>query len=361
MKKTHYCKIKNPTEQKDCIVKAASVLRWGGTVAFPTETVYGLGANALNSDAVAKIFEAKGRPADNPLIVHIAHVKELDDLVIEIPPKAEQLMSAFWPGPLTIIFKKGDKIPSLVTAGLDTVAIRMPAHPVALSLIEKANVPVAAPSANLSGKPSPTKGMDVLKDLGGRVDTILDGGLCLVGLESTVLDLTVDPPIILRPGGISKEDLELIIGRVDLDPALLLEVEEPEFQPRSPGMKYVHYAPKAEIIVVKGLCCHNVDNLNPLIEKEKKQGKRVGLILTEETASKYKPPYDKPSLLPDSLQVLGSREEPELIAHRLYNSFRVADRKSLDIVFAEDIPTEGLGLAIMNRLIKAAGHRIIRL
>lgn len=361
MKKTHYCKINNLNEQKDCLIRGASILRWGGTVAFPTETVYGLGANALNPEAVAKIFEAKGRPGDNPLIVHIARINELNDLVAEIPPKAGLLMSTFWPGPLTLVFKKGDKIPPIVTAGLDTVAVRMPAHPIALTLIEKAKVPVAAPSANLSGKPSPTRGADVLKDLGGRVDLIIDGGLCLVGLESTVLDLTVDPPMILRPGGISKEELELVLGKVDLDPALLVEVEEDQIQPKSPGMKYTHYAPQAEIIVVQGLQNSNLASLNLLIGKEKQKGKRVGLILTEETALNYKPPFNNPNFVPDSLQVLGSKEEPEQIANRLYRSFRMADRQSLDVVFAEDVPAEGLGLAIMNRLLKAAGYRIIRL
>ena len=361
MIKTKYCKIDNPREQKDCIVRAASILRWGGTVAFPTETVYGLGANALNVDAVAKIFKAKGRPADNPLIVHIAYIEELVELVAGIPFKAGALMSAFWPGPLTLVFKKSDKVPLLVTAGLDTVAVRMPAHPVALSLIDKARVPVAAPSANLSGKPSPTRGLDVLKDLRGRVDVVIDGGTCLVGLESTVLDLTVDPPMILRPGGISKEDIELIVGKVDIDPFLLNEYKEQKLVPKSPGMKYTHYAPQADIVVVQGLKPDKLGALNLLVEKEKKLGRRVGLILTEETAFRYRSFFKSVGVKPDSLQVLGSREEPEAIASRLYNSFRYADRQSLDVVFAEEIPAKGLGLAVMNRLLKAAGHHVVQL
>ncbi len=361
MKKTRYCKIDNLKEQNDCLVKAASILRWGGTVAFPTETVYGLGANALNVAAVAKIFEAKGRPADNPLIIHIAYIEELAELVTEIPFKAGALMSAFWPGPLTLVFKKSDKVPPLVTAGLDTVAVRMPAHPVALSLISKARVPIAAPSANLSGKPSPTKGLDVLKDLRGGVDMVIDGGPCLVGLESTVLDLTVDPPMILRPGGIGKEDIELIIGKVDMDPFLLEEFRGQRSVPRSPGMKYTHYAPQADIVVIKGLKSDKLQALNLLIEKEKRRGKKVGLILTEETAFKNRTFFKGLGFKPDSLQILGSREEPASIANKLYNSFRYADRQSLDIVFAEEVPTEGLGLAIMNRLLKAAGHHVVQL
>lgn len=353
MKKTHYCKVDYSHPLGNCLFKGASILRWGGTVAFPTETVYGLGANALNPQAVEKIFQAKGRPADNPLIVHIAWEEELDKLAIHIPPVAYLLMETFWPGPLTLVLPRHPGVPDLVTAGLDTVGIRMPAHPVALTLLEKARVPVAAPSANLSGKPSPTNGLDVLRDLVGKVDLVMDGGPSKVGVESTVLDLTVDPPMILRPGGITQEQLVHILGQVQLDPALQ---EGAVGQPKSPGMKYTHYAPKAQVTVIQGMETSDLSFLNDLVIQGRRKGQRVGLLLTSETAQAYRGNYAKPHYL----EVLGSRRKPEEIANHLFRALRNCDRNRLDLVYAEGVSEEGLGMAIMNRLTKAAGYRILQ-
>lgn len=354
MRKTRYCKIDRSDPQGECLIQGASILRWGGTVAFPTETVYGLGANAFNPDAVAKIFAAKGRPADNPLIVHIAHQEALKGLVTQIPQVAYLLMETFWPGPLTLVLPKDHRVSDAITAGLDTVAIRMPAHPVALALLEKARVPIVAPSANLSGKPSPTSGQDVLRDLAGKIDLVLDGGSTQVGLESTVLDLTTNPPMILRPGGISKEDLELIIGEVQLDPALMNETGAGK--PKSPGTKYTHYAPKAQVTVVVGLEEKGLETLGRMVGQAKRQGQRVGLLLTTETAQRYRGKFPKPHYL----EALGSEHYLEDIASHLFRALRNCDRQRLDVVYAEGVPDEGLGLAIMNRLTKAAGHRVLR-
>lgn len=356
MKVTRYCKIDSNNLSADCLKKAASVLRWGGIVAFPTETVYGLGANAFNAGAVAKVFAAKGRPADNPLIVHIAREEELPGLVREIPPEAYLLMEHFWPGPLTLILPRTEAVPDIVTAGLDTVGIRMPDHPLALALLEKARVPVAAPSANLSGKPSPTTGLDVLRDLVGKVDFVIDGGKAKVGVESTVLDLTVSPPMILRPGGICKEQLEAVLGEVRLDPALAPQVEDCVAKPRSPGMKYTHYAPRAQVTVVMGSSGSEKNRLfDRLVRDARCKGLRVGLLLTEETARSYGGNMAKPHYL----EVLGSQHCLETIANRLFGALRRCDRQHLDVVFAEGVHQEGLGLAIMNRLTKAAGHRVL--
>lgn len=356
MNVTRYCKIFPGGPGGDCLTEAAMILRWGGTVAFPTETVYGLGANALNPAAVAKIFAAKGRPADNPLIVHIARVDDLGMLVREMPPEAELLMNAFWPGPLTLVLPRRRCVPDVVTAGLDTVAVRMPAHPVALALLEKSRVPVAAPSANLSGRPSPTTGLHVLKDLAGKVDLVLDAGGTAVGVESTVLDLTASPPVILRPGGITKEELEEVIGPVVLDPALTTEGGK-EFKPRAPGMKYTHYAPKARVTVVVGLTAAGLYTLSRLVQEARDRGLRVGLLLTAETARSYR---EQQLVPPHYLEVLGSKDHLEEIANRLYGALRNCDRYRLDLVYAEGVPPQGLGLAIMNRLTKAAGRRILR-
>lgn len=355
MKITRYCKINLGNIEGDCLTEAAVILRWGGTVAFPTETVYGLGANALNPAAVAKIFAAKGRPADNPLIVHIAREEELEMLVSQIPPEAYILMDAFWPGPLTLVLPRSRLVPDIVTAGLDTVGIRMPAHPVALTLLEKSRVPVAAPSANVSGKPSPTTGLHVLRDLAGKVDLVLDGGPARVGVESTVLDLTTGPPMILRPGGVTKEELEAVIGKVELDPALEAEAGR-DITPKAPGMKYTHYAPKAKVTVVVGLTMKGLHTLSQLVQEAKEQGLRVGLLLTAETAKSYRGKFAEPHYL----EVLGSKLCLEQIANHLYGALRNCDRHQLDVVYAEGVPPRGLGLAIMNRLTKAAGYRILK-
>ena len=324
----------------------ARILREGGTVAFPTETVYGLGADALSEEAVRKIFEAKGRPADNPLIVHIAQRFELEALVAEVPPVAEALMGVFWPGPLTLIFKKSDQVPDIVTAGLDTVAVRMPSHPLANRLIALARVPVAAPSANLSGKPSPTREEHVLQDLFGRVDCILCGGDTQVGLESTVLDVTGDVPLVLRPGGITCSQIAAVAGACEIDQALL--ETDSDRVPRSPGMKYTHYAPDAEVLLGGGP--DMTETILKEADRRKALGQRVCVLATEENLRAYKP---------HKVVNLGSRIHPETIAARLFMALRLCDEMRMDVVLAETIEEKGIGRAVMNRLRKSAGDRWI--
>ena len=356
-KVTRYIKIHPLHPQKKYIRFAARVLLAGGTVAFPTETVYGLGANALDGAAVEKIFLARRRPGDNPLIVHVARREELDRLVTRVPAQAERLIDLFWPGPLTLILPRSWAVPDQVTAGLDTVAVRMPRHPVALALIRAAGVPVAAPSANLSGKPSPTSGLHVLRDLAGRVNLVLDGGRAEVGLESTVLDLTGDCPLILRPGGVSREELEQVLGQVALDPALAQD-HSGLLKPRSPGLKYTHYAPAARVFVIRAALPERLpEALVRLVRRARTRGKRVGLLLTAETAREF----IRQKIQPDYLEVMGSRNRPQEIAARLFEALRNCDRHRLDLVYAESIPEKGIGLAVMNRLLKAAGYRVIRL
>ncbi|HDR4571334.1 MULTISPECIES: L-threonylcarbamoyladenylate synthase [Bacillus cereus group] len=322
--------------------EAAKLLRENEAVAFPTETVYGLGANAMNDEAIVKIFEAKGRPSDNPLIVHIGSKSQLTDIVREVPPVAEVLMKHFWPGPLTIILPKKDGISEKVTAGLDTVGVRMPDHEVALALIEAANVPVAAPSANRSGRPSPTLASHVYEDLNGKIAGIVDGGATGVGVESTVIDCTSKVPTILRPGGITKEQLEEVIGPVSFDPALKDEKEKP----KAPGMKYTHYAPKAPLSIVEG----SRDFIQQLVEKKKREGYTVGVLTTEEYQHVYQA---------DVVLSCGLRRDLASVATKLYDVLRTFDTSKVDCIFSESFPNEGIGNAIMNRLIKAAGHHII--
>ncbi|EJP85451.1 threonylcarbamoyl-AMP synthase [Bacillus cereus] len=322
--------------------EAAKLLRENEAVAFPTETVYGLGANAMDDEAIAKIFEAKGRPSDNPLIVHIGTKSQLDGIVKEIPPVAEKLMAHFWPGPLTIILPRKEGISERVTAGLNTVGVRMPDHPVALALIEEANVPVAAPSANRSGRPSPTLASHVYEDLNGKIAGIVDGGATGVGVESTVIDCTSTVPTILRPGGITKEQLEAVIGTVSLDPALKDEKEKP----KSPGMKYTHYAPKAPLSIVKG----SREFIQQLVDEKKEEGFKVGVLTTEE----YQHIYNA-----DVILSCGVRSDLASVATKLYDVLRTFDASEVDVIFSESFPNEGIGNAIMNRLTKAAGHHII--
>ncbi|MBC6976225.1 threonylcarbamoyl-AMP synthase [Bacillus sp. Xin] len=322
--------------------EAARLLRENEAIAFPTETVYGLGANAMNDEAIAKIFEAKGRPSDNPLIVHIGAKSQLGEIVREITPVAEVLMKHFWPGPLTIILPKKNGISEKVTAGLDTVGVRMPDHPVALALIEAANVPVAAPSANRSGRPSPTLAHHVYEDLNGKIAGIVDGGATGVGVESTVVDCTSEVPTILRPGGITKEQLEEVIGTVSLDPALKDEKEKP----KAPGMKYTHYAPKAPLSIVEG----SREFIQQLVDKKKEEGYTVGVLTTEEYQHVYKA---------DVVLSCGVRSDLASVATKLYDVLRTFDASKVDVIFSESFPNEGIGNAIMNRLTKAAGHHII--
>lgn len=331
------------------LASAAQILKNGGTVAFPTETVYGLGANALDEQAVKKIFEAKGRPSDNPLIIHIAKEEELLPLVQEIPFKARLLMEKFWPGPLTMIFKRTALVPDVITGGLNTVAIRMPSHPIAHKLIEMAGVPVAAPSANISGKPSPTKGQHVIKDLSGRVDFIISGGSCEVGLESTVLDMTEEIPVILRPGGVTREQLEEVLGPVEIDKSTEGDLSQ---APKAPGMKYTHYAPKAPVIIVQGPLQDMMKTIMKLKAEKEAQGLKVGIMATEETKNTY---------TGGVVLSMGSRNKVESIASKIFAVLREFDEKNVEIILAEGIEQKSMGHAVMNRMMKAAGYNIIEL
>lgn len=332
-------------KDKEIINEAADVIRSGGIVAFPTETVYGLGANALDAEACKKIFIAKGRPQDNPLIVHVADF-DISRYVKYIPDKARLLMEAFWPGPITIIMKKSDIISDTVTAGLDSVGIRMPENRVARKLIEAAGVPIAAPSANLSGKPSPTTIEHCIDDLTGRVDMIIGGDKCEVGLESTVVDTDGDKITILRPGAITKEMMEEAVEEVFIDPAIN-GITDKNIRPRAPGMKYRHYAPKAPLIIVKG----EVDRVVEYINRQVEEGReKIGVMSTDETHGRYNS---------ENVISLGSRKNPGKIAANLFDSLREFDKIDIDRIYSEGFSEEDLGLAIMNRLKKAAGYRII--
>ncbi|WP_045518694.1 L-threonylcarbamoyladenylate synthase [Neobacillus niacini] len=330
-------------ENNPQVVDAARFLQENEVVALPTETVYGLGGNAESDVAVEKIFAAKGRPSDNPLIIHIADKKQINAFVTEIPEKAEILMERFWPGPLTIIFKKKDGVLSdKATGGLDTVAVRMPDHPVALALLKKCQLPIAAPSANSSGKPSPTNAQHVIEDLNGKIAGLLDGGSTGVGVESTVLDCTEEIPVILRPGGVTKEQLAEVVGDVHLDAALIDETSKP----KAPGMKYQHYAPNAPLYLVNG----DKSFLQRLIEEKQEEGLRVGVLATAESVGAYQS---------DVTIACGKRSELESVATALYETLRAFNQEKVDIIFSEMFPNTGVGHAIMNRLQKAAGNKII--
>jgi L-threonylcarbamoyladenylate synthase len=351
MKETLVLKV-NPEEPDIAKVrKAAAIIKKGGLVAFPTETVYGLGADALNPKAVLSLFEAKKRPLDNPPIIHVEKPEDVHKLAAEVPAQAEKLMKNFWPGPLTLVFKRSDMVPEVTVAGLDTVAIRMPKHKVALALIRESHSPIAAPSANLAGKPSPTTAQHVLDDLEGRIDAVLDAGATRVGVESTVLDVTIDPPLLLRPGGTSVEALREILGEVKLHPFVAAERELAVREARSPGMKHKHYAPKAEVVLVEGSLEAVVDKVEEVTESYALKGCRVGVLATDETASKYRAGVVKS---------LGSRFNLETIAQNLFALLREFDAERVDVIVAEGVPAEGLGLAVMNRLRKASGYNIVK-
>ncbi len=337
------------TPDERVIQEAAKILQTGGLVAFPTETVYGLGAHALDPKAVEGIFAAKGRPSDNPLIVHIAHTKELAALVAFVPPLAEVLIQAFWPGPLTLVLPKSIQVPTEISAGLPTVGVRFPQNPVAQALIRAAGIPIAAPSANISGRPSPTQAFHVAEDLYGKIDMIMDGGATEVGLESTVLDVTGAIPIILRPGGITKEMLEAVVGRVDIDPAILAKYDE-TLVPKAPGMKYTHYAPKAKITIVEGALDRIVEEINKQV-KNQPSNKKIGIMATTQTQALY---------VECLMLVVGDRSHPETIAANLFAILRQFDQLGIEHVYAESLPQTALGMAIMNRLQKAAGYDIIK-
>lgn len=327
--------------------RGAEIIKNGGLVAFPTETVYGLGANGFDGEAVKAIFEAKGRPADNPLILHVAKKSDVRALWDRVPDKARSLMDAFWPGPLTIICKRHPRIPDEVTAGLDTVAVRMPLDKTARMLIERAGVPIAAPSANLSGKPSPTTAQDVFTDMNGRIPLILDGGPCKYGVESTVISL-VGKPTILRPGAATKEMIEAVIGSVEVAGSILSPMKEGEVA-ASPGMKYKHYAPNAEVIVVSGEAERAAARIKVLYRMYEAEGKRVTVAATEETKRFYNS---------EKYVILGSRQHAETLCANLFRELREMDADS-DVILAEGIPTESYGLAFMNRLLRSAGFHVV--
>ena len=326
--------------------KHAEILRKGNTVIFPTETVYGLGANALDENAVSKIYEAKGRPSDNPLIVHIYEKNQIHKLAKDISDKANIVMDNFWPGPITIILNKKDIVPSRTSGGLNTVAIRMPSNIIARELLKQTDLPIAAPSANISGRPSPTRAKHVYEEMNNRVEGIILGGDCTFGLESTVLDMTSDTPTILRPGSITKEDLECVIGEVNMDPAL--ERKEDNIKAKAPGMKYTHYSPNAEVFIVSGDEEKVFNKVNDLIDNNSKQGLKSVVLCIDKNKDKYKG---------DTI-VLGRNLEE--VASNLFDALISTDKEKYDIVYSEEFSNGGLGRAIMNRLLKSAGYKIIK-
>lgn len=347
--RTVYLKIDPEICEENLVETAGRAIREGKLVALPTETVYGLGANALDSRAVNEIFAAKGRPSDNPLIVHIAETDQVYRIADDVPVQAQRVMEAFWPGPLTMVLHKREEIPVEVSGGLDTVAIRMPDHPVARAIIKAAGVPVAAPSANTSGKPSPTTARHVLDDLEGKVDLVIDGGSCRVGLESTVLDMTSEPPLILRPGGITREQLEGVLGHVEIDP--VLGQTKDVSVPKSPGMKYRHYSPEADVILVTGADYNGVrGKIANLVHKYQAEGKKTGILISD---------ADSDSFGADEVFLAGNRNNMDMVARNLFHGLRYLDDKKVDIIIAEGYPEQGVGVAIMNRLKKAAGNQII--
>lgn len=331
------------------IAQAGSIIRQGGLVAFPTETVYGLGGDALNPESAKKIYAAKGRPSDNPLIVHICRFEDMERIAATVSEQARKLADAFWPGPLTMILPKADCVPTETTGGLSTVAIRFPEHPAARAFIEAAGGFVAAPSANLSGRPSPTKARYVMEDMDGRIDMIIDGGDVEIGLESTIVDLTGDTPMILRPGHITQEMLTDVLERVETDRTILSG--DSKERPRAPGMKYRHYAPKGELTIVAGDSAEVTEAINQLTGQAMEAGKKTGVIGTQETIADYRA---------DSVKCVGARADEEEIARKLYTILREFDEEGVEVIYSESFGMTGMGQAIMNRLLKAAGHRIIQ-
>lgn len=341
-------------DDKGCLAEAGSIIRQGGLVAFPTETVYGLGGDALNPLSSKKIYEAKGRPSDNPLIVHICCFADIYRIVSDAPEHrqmleaAGRLADAFWPGPLTMILPKADVVPFETTGGLSTVAVRFPSHRTAQALIAAAGGFVAAPSANTSGRPSPTLAKYVLEDMDGRIDMVIDGGEVGIGLESTIVDLTVEPAEILRPGYVSRDMLQEVLGRVETDKACGGEGEQ---APRAPGMKYRHYAPKGYMTVVSGNKENVAEYINRQAELAKSEGKRSGVIATDETAAGYRA---------DIVKSVGSRTDELSAARHLYTILREFDEEGAEVIYSEAFEGDGIGEAVMNRLLKAAGYHMIR-
>lgn len=329
--------------------RAGDIIKSGGLVAFPTETVYGLGGNALDGSASKKIYAAKGRPSDNPLIVHIANMDDLYKVAAEVPKKARILAEAFWPGPLTMILNKTPEVPLETTGGLETVAVRFPVHKIARALIEYAGGFVAAPSANSSGRPSPTLAGHVAEDLDGKIEMIIDGGSCDIGLESTIVDFTEGTPSILRPGYYSKEMIAEVIGEVIVDPGIL--TKDSNIRPKAPGMRYRHYAPKAPLTIVEGGKEKVIARINALVKTESEAGRTVGILCTDETFDAYEGGY--------RLSIGARRDERQIAAH-LYLVLRSFDERGVSCIYSESLHTPKMGQAIMNRLLKAAGHEVIK-
>lgn len=337
--------------RSEVMEKAGEILKSGGLVAFPTETVYGLGGDALNPEASAKIYAAKGRPSDNPLIVHIADMEALKVLASEVPEKAKLLADRFWPGPLTMIMPKSDAVPYATTGGLDTVAIRMPSHPTAYELIRSSGVYIAAPSANTSGKPSPTRAEHVINDLSGRIDMIIQDDTVDIGVESTIIDLSEEVPTILRPGYITQAMFEEAIGKTIIDPAIMGSLKEGVI-PKAPGMKYKHYAPNADVTIVEGPHEKVVQYINRQVSEKEAEGHRCAVMATDETKDKY---------ICNDIVSAGHKDDELSVARNLYAILRDFDKQKVEYVYSESFETKNVGQAVMNRLIKAAGHKIVKL
>lgn len=347
--KTEIVKTDEEHIDQETIKRAGEILKRGGLVAFPTETVYGLGGDALNENSSRLIYAAKGRPSDNPLIVHITNMEALEKIVTEIPPAAVKLAERYWPGPLTMIFHKSDAVPLATTGGLDTVAVRMPSHRTARAMIDAAGGYIAAPSANRSGRPSPTVARYVIEDLDGLVDMIIDGGEVNIGLESTIIDLTGETPTILRPGYVTQDMLTETLGLVDVD-RTILDANSHQ-APKAPGMKYRHYAPKGNLSIVEGEPERVISYINERISALQKEGRKTGVIATDETAARYHG---------DDIKSAGSRQDEEAVARHLFRILREFDDDDVEVMFTESFETAGIGQAIMNRLLKAAGHQVIQ-
>ncbi len=337
-------------EEEEGLKRAGEIIRKGGLVAFPTETVYGLGGDALNPESARRIYTAKGRPSDNPLIVHIARLEDIHKIVTQLPAAAAKAAEAFWPVPLTMILPKAETVPPETTGGLNTVAVRLPSHPAARKLIACAGGYIAAPSANISGKPSPTSAKYVLEDMAGRIEMIVDGGEVEIGLESTVLDMTVEPPRILRPGYITREMLDKVLKETDIDITLIKP--DSGIVPKAPGMKYRHYAPAGRLVIVEGTPGQVADYINRQSVLDKEAGEKTGILGTEELLEQYHA---------DVVKCIGSREDEETIARNLFSALRDFDDEQVTSIYSESFSSQGLGQAIMNRLLKAAGHRVVRL
>ncbi len=347
---TRIVKMEEENLDEQALQEAGMLIKAGGLVAFPTETVYGLGGDALNGTSSAKIYAAKGRPSDNPLIIHIADMEALPVVVREVPQAAYMLAQRYWPGPLTMIFNRAECVPRETTGGLETVAVRMPSNKIAQALIREAGGYIAAPSANLSGRPSPTVAKYVVQDLDGRVDMIIDGGDADLGLESTIIDLTGDKPMILRPGYITEEMLREAIGQVETDQTIM--DGDAKQAPKAPGMKYRHYAPKGSLVIVEGETGKRISYINEQLSLQKKAGRKTGVIATDETAGNY---------LADSVKSVGKRRDEEQIAKALFRILREFDDEEVQMIYAESFEKRGVGHAVMNRLLKAAGHQVVKL